>query len=335
MVQKLNNRVIDTLKSFHGKQILITGGAGYLATNILYLLKNINCRVIRFDRPDVVFSSVEGKFNITDIKGDIRDKNVWKDLLYGSDIVFHLAAQTSVYVAAENPCADLEINVIPMIHLLETCKSNNFHPSILFSGTVTETGLTEKLPVDESHPDHPITVYDLHKLMAENYLKYYARDNIVNGCILRLANVYGPGPISSSADRGILNMMVRKAINGESLTLYGKGNYIRDYIYVEDVVSAFIKAAEHIEKLNARHFIIGSGVGHTMADAFKMVIERVAIKTGRRVDLIHIGPPHFQGPIETRNFVADTTSFCNITSWKANYSLSSGLDITIDSLYNH
>jgi nucleoside-diphosphate-sugar epimerase len=322
------------LQALQGKNILITGGAGYLATNILYQMKDMNCHIIRFDRPDASFLPLEGKFSITDTKGDVRDRDIWNDLLPGTDIVFHLAAQTSVYVAAEDPFADLEINVLPILHLLETCRKNNWHPAVLFSGTVTEAGLTEKLPVDEFHPDHPITVYDLHKLMAENYLKHYARENIVNGSTLRLANVYGPGPKSSSADRGILNKMVRKAINGEPLTLYGKGNHIRDYIYVEDVARAFIKAAENIEKLNARHFIIGSGIGYTLAEAFNLVIERAAIKTGRHVDLLHIDPPHAQDPIESRNFVADTTSFCNITGWKANHSLICGIDHTIDSICN-
>jgi UDP-glucose 4-epimerase len=323
------------MKSFLNKQILITGGAGYLATNILCLLKDINCRIIRFDRPDKNFMPLKGNFEVKNVVGDIRDKNIWISLLANVDIVFHLAAQTSVYIAAEDPCADFEINVLPILHLLETCKKNQWHPDILFSGTVTEAGLTEKLPVGESHRDQPITIYDLHKLMAENYLKHYAREKIVHGCILRLANVYGPGPKSSSADRGILNRMIRKAISGEPLTLYGMGNYIRDYIYVEDVASAFLKAAVHIEELDTKHHIIGSGVGHTVADAFNLIIELAAIKTGQRVDLLHVDPPNNLNPIELRNFIANTSSFSNITGWKPNYSLKSGIGHTINSLYTN
>jgi UDP-glucose 4-epimerase len=325
------------LKSFLNKQILITGGAGYLATNILNLMKDINCRIIRFDRPDATFIPLKGKFEIEDVAGDIRDSKIWNKILANADIVFHLAAQTSVYLAAEDPCTDFEINVMPILHLLETCKNNKRHPDVLFSGTVTETGLTEKLPVGESHQDQPITIYDLHKLMAENYLKHYARKNIVHGCILRLANVYGPGPISSSTDRGILNKMIRKAISGKPLTLYGAGNYVRDYIHVEDVARAFIWAARCIKEMNAAHYIIGSGVGHTLAEAFGLIIERTAVKSGGRVDLLHIDPPSTQDPIESRNFIADTSAFSHITGWKPNYSLRSGIDHTIESYlkYDH
>ena len=294
-------------------------------------MKDINCRIIRFDRPDATFIPLKGKFEIKDVVGDIRDRNIWNNVLADMDIVFHFAAQTSVYMAAEDPCTDLEINVLPILHLLETCRKNNWHPDVLFSGTVTEAGLTERLPVGESHQDHPITVYDLHKLMAEKYLKHYARENIVHGCILRLANVYGPGPRSSSADRGILNKMIRKAISGEPLTLYGAGNYIRDYVHVEDVARAFIWAAGCIKKMNAKHYIIGSGVGHTLAEAFTTIIERITVKTGRRVDLVHIDPPRTQDPIELRNFIADTSAFSHITGWKPNFSLRSGIDHTIES----
>lgn len=323
------------MQIFHNKQILITGGAGYIASNIINVLGSVDCKIIRFDHTNVSFPPHEGEQNIIDVKGDIRDNSIWPDLLSGTDIVFHLAGQTSVYKATENPCLDMDVNVIPILHLLETCKRNNWEPTILFSGTVTETGLTERLPVNESHNDQPITIYDLHKLMAENYLKYYTRTNIVKGCILRLANVYGPGPKSSSADRGILNKMIRKAIHGEPLTLFDEGNCIRDYIYVEDVAWAFIKAAEYINKLNAKHFIIGSGIGYTLADTFKLVIERVAIKTGRSVDLLQIDPPTAQDPIESRNFIADATSFYKLTGWKAGHSLNCGIDRTIDSFCNH
>src|SRR6185369_8459534 len=194
------------------------------------------------------------------------------------DIVFHCAAQTSIYIAEQDLLADLNINVVPMVHLLETCREKGIRPTILFSGTVTETGLPSILPVNEEHVDHPITVYDLHKWIAENYLLHYARSSLVRGAVLRLANVYGPGPKSSSADRGVLNMMIRKALKGEPLTIYGEGNFLRDYIYIEDVASAFLEAAANIDELNGHYFIIGSGTGSTIADAIHLVADLVKRK---------------------------------------------------------
>jgi UDP-glucose 4-epimerase len=312
--------------------ILITGAAGYLATNLVAQLQNTDCRITRLDRLGAKFSRLTSIAGLQDMEGDICDLAVWDAALSDVDVVFHFAAQTSVYVAEQNPHADLEINVLPMLHLLETCRKKGLHPTLLFSGTVTEVGLVVSLPVNESHPDHPITVYDLHKWMAENYLLYYARAGVVRGAVLRLANVYGQGPSSSSADRGVLNMMIRKALQGQTLTVYGDGNYVRDYIHVDDVARAFLDAAAGIDRVNGQYFVIGSGHGCTIAEAINLVADRVERKTGKRAPVVHIAPPAFLSPIEARNFVADTARFTQATEWKASISLVEGIDRTIEYL---
>jgi UDP-glucose 4-epimerase len=330
----MNEEELDSLIIFYftGKRVLITGASGYLANNLIHSLKHICCTIIRLSRNSKL-SSISGIANIIDITGNICTREIWAQVLEKIDIVYHFAAQTSVYVADKNPLADLEINVVPMLNLLETCRNKGWKPIIMFSGTVTQAGIPKTLPVNESHKDCPITIYDLHKLMAENYLKYYSNHGIVQGTILRLANVYGPGPKSSSADRGIINMMMRKALSGEPLTIYGKGECLRDYIYIEDVVPAFLKAPIHIKNLNSKHFVIGSGTGHTIAQAINLVANRVALKTGKQiVPVKHIEPPSLQSSIEGRNFVADTRQFSLITGWYPRYSLIDGIDQTLESL---
>ena len=315
---------------FHNKNILITGGAGYLATNIITLLAETDCRIIRVDRPGVPFVPLIGKFSFHDIEGDIRERVIWESLLDDVHIVFHLAAQISVYVAEQDPQADLAINVMPMLHMLETCRKKKLNPVVAFAGTVTEAGLTEHLPVNEDCSDHPITVYDLHKLMAENYLKHYTRNGIAKGVILRLANVYGPGPKSSSADRGVLNMMIRKALQGQTLTVYGEGIYLRDYVYVEDVAQAFLSAVANIDSVSGKHFMIGSGEGHTISQAINLVAKRTAMRTGNHVPVVNIEFPSFLSPIEFRHFVADTHQYTRLTGWGAKWSLTEGIDATIE-----
>ena len=154
------------------------------------------------------------------------------------DVVFHFAGQTSLYAADTDPVCDYQANVLPMFLMLEACKKNDVHPDILFTGTSTIVGLPEELPVNETFPDQPVTIYDAHKLMAETYLKCYARMGLARGVTLRLTNVYGPGPKCSSEDRGILNMMVNRALSGKNVTVYGEGKFIRDYVYVDDFEEA-------------------------------------------------------------------------------------------------
>ncbi|MCX7634451.1 MAG: NAD-dependent epimerase/dehydratase family protein [Syntrophales bacterium] len=312
-----------------GKRVVITGGAGYLASNIVSLIKDQHCFVTRFDRPGVVFSPVEGKCEVQDIHGDVRDDNVWSTLLAEADVVFHLAGQTSVYRAEENPLEDLEINVRPVVAMAAAARVLRRRPIVIFSGTVTQVGLTERLPVDESHPDDPITVYDLHKGMAEKHLRHFARTDVLHACTLRLSNLYGPGPRSSRPDRGVLNGMIKRALRNEPLTLFTPGHYLRDYLYVEDAARAFIAAWEHIENLNGDYFVIGSGVGYSLKEAFTMIIDRAAAVVGHRALLVMTPPPDSLHPIEKRNFIANATRFMKRTGWKAEVSLEAGIDRTI------
>ena len=223
----------------NGKRLLITGASGYLASNLAKLLKEIPCTVRRLTgKPGL--TPLQGNAIFEDIQGDIRDSSLWDRAMEAVDIVFHFAGQTSVYVADKDPVCDYQANVLPMLLMLEACKKNDVHPDILFAGTSTIVGLPEELPVNETFPDQPVTIYDAHKLMAETYLKCYARMGLARGVTLRLTNVYGPGPKSSSEDRGIINMMVNRALSGKNLTVYGEGKFIRDYVYVDDVLLAFL-----------------------------------------------------------------------------------------------
>jgi UDP-glucose 4-epimerase len=319
----------DAISYFTGLRILVTGASGYLATNLIHHLKDVECRIIRLSRSSTLFS-VEGRAEIVDLNGDIGSEESWQ-LLDDVDIIYHLAAQTSVYAAADNPFSDLEANVMPMLRLLEKCRRQSLRPIVVFAGTSTEVGIPDRLPANETYQDLPVTIYDLHKLAAENYLKYYSRQGFVRGTVLRLTNVYGPGPKSSQPDRGVVNIMMRKALAGEALTVFGKGDCVRDYIYVDDVISAFLQAAASINALNERHFLIGSGQGHTISEAFNLIADRVALKTGKRVPVKHIDPPSPQSAIESRNFIADTSMFSRATGWRAYHSLSDGIDKTLAS----
>ncbi len=311
------------------KTVLVTGAAGYIAARLTPYLAGAAGRILRLDRPGSAFPPTDGPALIKDIEADIREGDLWNDLVQDADFIFHFAAQTSVYAAEEDPSADLGINFLPMTYLLAACRRQQRRPIILFAGTVTQVGITTTVPVNEDHPDRPITVYDLHKLLAEQYLQYHTRQGQVRGAVLRLANVYGPGPRSGSADRGILNAMIRRALNGEPITVYGDGNFLRDYIYIDDVARAFLAAAAHIEDIAGRYFVLGSGQGHTFAAAMDMIAARVHYHTGREATVVSVPPPARLSPIEFRQFVADSGRFRSRTGWRPQWELQDGIDATI------
>lgn len=309
---------------------LVTGGTGYLAASLVRDLAAAGVDVRRMFRGEKARPDVPPTASIEDFHGDVTIRADVERAVRDVDMVFHLASQTSVYVAEADPVADLNSNVLPILHILEACRALGSRPVIIQAGTVTQAGIPKSLPVDESMADEPCTIYDMHKLFAERYLKHFSESGHIVGATLRLANVYGPGPPSSGADRGVLNAMIKKALAGETLKVYGSGEYLRDYIFVEDAAHAFTLAGQNPDAVNGRHFVLGTGEGNTIADAVGLVAALVGERTGRTIPVEHVPPPPSLSPIETRNFVANAAAFRSATGWEPNISLREGLSRTID-----
>lgn len=314
---------------YRGKVVAISGASGYIGMNLVRVLQGVDCRVVRIGRTAPPPAS-PGTATIDDLVGGMDSADMWAEATASADIVFHLAAQTSLYVADEDPVADFAVNVLPMLRLIEACRSAGRTVGVVFAGTVTQAGLPMRLPVDESHPDKPITTYDIHKLMAETYLRHAHYRGWLEGGTLRLANVYGPGPSSSGIQRGVLNDMIRRAIAGGPLTVYRPVDLIRDYLYIDDVVAAFLMAGANAERLAGRHFVVGGGEGCALSDTFTEVARRVAAHTGRAVDVTEIEPPDGLFSIEFRNFVADSSAFRELTGWRPTIELAEGIDRTTE-----
>lgn len=308
---------------------LITGGAGYLGSSLTQKLAARGDHVRRLFRGDKQPEPLAGEL-IEDFNGDITSRADLERALVDVDVIFHLAAQTSIYVADADPLADLEANVRPMLSLLEACRARGGRPTLILASTATLAGIAPRLPVAEDWPDEPATIYEVHKQAAERYLKHYVGKGVVRGCSLRLANVYGPGPKSSRPDRGILNGMVRRALAGETLKIYGTGEFLRDYIYVDEAARAFIDAADHVDAVNGRHFFLASGVGHTLEGAVKLVARLVGERLGKSIAVEHVAPPPTLSPIENRNFIADVEPLFRATGFRAGVSLEQGVSRTID-----
>jgi nucleoside-diphosphate-sugar epimerase len=313
---------------YEGKTVVITGASGYIAGALLEVLKHSASRIVRVSR--LPLPPLGGSAACTDLTGDYSDPGLWHSAIPGADTLFHLASQTSFYMAAKDPEADFRANVAPMRAILGTCWKDGHRPFIVFAGSATQVGLPGRLPVDESLLDQPVTIYDIHKLAAEILLEGYARQGFARGTTLRLTNVYGPGTRSSSADRGVLNAMIARALHGEALAVYGDGQPIRDYIYIADVVTAFLAAGRGRPTLNARHFVIGTGRGISLENAFRLVTERVAAKGGAKVPVNFVPEPSGQSVIESRRFVADISAFRSAAGWVPSVSLEEGIDRTID-----
>lgn len=301
--------------------ILITGANGLIGRALIASMLGSGHRIICQSRR---CQKVEPELEW--VKHDLVDDS-WDDLgLPEIDIVYHLAAQTSTYAARQDPIADLSVNVIGLLKLLEFIRAREMSTFVVLAGTATEVGLSDLLPINERTPDDPITFYDIGKLTAERYLKQYVREGFVKGCSLRLCNVYGRCQAGQRKDRGVLDKIYQQAISGQDITVYGDGNYLRDYIFIDDVVSALIAASESMEQTNGRAFYIGSGQSVKLIDAFLKVISLAERVTGRKVQYKHVQPPPELSDIEFRNAVVDTSAFRSATGWIPQYDLDAGLE---------
>lgn len=251
------------------------------------------------------------------------------------DALFHFAGQTSVHHSKEDVLNDLVTNVIGLIQVLDALRNNGNKPFVLLAGTATEVGYSdERMPIDEEYCSNPITFYDISKLTAERYLLQYVREGWIDGCALRLCNVYGGTRDGQNCDRGIIDKIFQRALKGESVNIYGSGNYLRDYIHLDDVVAAFYLAWENRNQVNGQYFNLGTGVGTTLKEAFCLVSMLAEEVSGKKVILSSVDPPDGLSQIEYRSFVADNRKFLGATNWRPRHTLESGIRYSYRNLFD-
>ncbi|MDA0989276.1 MAG: NAD-dependent epimerase/dehydratase family protein [Verrucomicrobia bacterium] len=321
-----------TIDRYAEANVLMSGASGYLASGLQRTLAGSGCHLTglshRQDQPPR-HDRIDGRRCLT---GDVRRTETWMEALVGMDVVFHLAAQTSARVAARQPLEDIDANVTPMMALLEACRLGGFTPVVVFAGTVTVCGVPQTRPVNETHMECPVTLYDIHKLSAERLLRLYVERGIISGATLRLPNVYGPGAPSRAADRGVLNAMIQRAHSGTALTIYGAGKPVRDFLYIDDACSAFLQAGCVEAVASGRAYVLGTGVGTSIGDAVRLVAQRAEARTGVSVNVQYVSPPGAPAAIDMRDFVADATQFQQTAGWRAQVALSDGIDKTLEAL---
>lgn len=313
--------------ALEGRRVLVTGSSGYIASRLIPAFEAAGAQIVRLLRP----ASDSNRSGHDVVRGDPSELATWQEALNADvDTVIHLAARSSIREAAQDPIADWYTNVVPFVRLLDACANREEPPAVLFAGTATVVGMTPPEPVDESFPENPVTVYDLHKLTNERYLRQYVRQGTVRGATLRLANVYGPGPSSSTRDRGILGLMVRRALEGKPLTVYGDGTFLRDYVYLDDVVRAFAAVATTPQATsNGDAYFVATGRGTALKEAFHTVATAVERETGQDTAVVHVEPPTPLDPIDTRDFIANPSRLTAHTGWEPLVSLPEGITRTV------
>jgi len=247
---------------FKNKNIMITGGLGFIGSNLSHKLVDLGANVL------IVDSLIPGHggnlFNVEDIKdkikvnlADIRSSHSMQVLVKDQDFIFNLAGQVSHIDSMKDPLTDLEINCTSQLSLLEACRNNNKNVKIIFAGTRQIYGKPLFLPIDESHLLRPVDVNGINKMAGEWYHILYNNIYGLRSCSLRLTNTYGPRQLMKKiGSQGVIPVFIRQIIDGEKIKIFGTGQQLRDMNYVDDVCDAFLLAASN-EKSNGQVYNLG------------------------------------------------------------------------------
>ncbi len=325
--------IID-YRNLRNKKILITGGLGFIGSSIAHACVKHGARVTLVDaclEPyGWNFANIgEIKKDLEFIKGDVRDRDLMNNLVPSQDLVFHMAAQVGREISMENPTLDSEINCNGTINVLEACRRSTNGVKVLFAGSRGQIGEPIYLPVDENHPQNPTDVYGINKLAAEKYLFLYGHVYGFPVVSLRLNNVYGPRCQMHAGFYGILNWFMANAMIGKPITVYGSGTQTRDYIYIDDVVEAFLRAALS-EKGNNDFFFVGSGIETVFLDMVKEIIRAVG-----QGEYVHVPFPATREKIDIKRFVVTYKKLEEATGWRPRVDFSRGVKLTAEYYAQH
>jgi len=241
-----------TAEAFAGKRVLITGGLGFLGSNLARELADAGAHVVLVDSLVPEYGG-----NLANIAGledrvtvnisDVRDPHSLAPLLRDQDVLFNLAGQTSHLDSMTDPFTDLEINCRSQLSILEACRRHNPEIKVVFASTRQIYGRPRYLPVDEEHPIAPVDVNGIDKAAGEAYHLLYGEVYGLRVCALRLTNTYGPRMRVRDARQTFLGVWLKAALRGERIEVWGDGTQRRDLLYVDDAVRAFLLAASRDE----------------------------------------------------------------------------------------
>ncbi|MEI7452491.1 MAG: NAD-dependent epimerase/dehydratase family protein [Candidatus Falkowbacteria bacterium] len=299
-------------------KILVTGGAGFIGSTLVDRLIALGHQVVIIDdlsSGKKEYLNPEAKFYQMDLTAPKIEEifNIQK-----FDIVYHLAAQIDVRKSVANPAEDNRINVLGGINILANCAKYGVKKIIFSSTGGAIYGETESIPTTETCPPNPLSPYGIHKLTFEKYLNYYHQVYGQKYTILRFANVYGPRQYKGG-EAGVVSIFVENAVNGKKSIINGDGLQTRDYVYVDDVVAALVRAMD-VDYNGALN--VGTGIEKNLID----VMTLIELSLGKRVDKEHA--PAKLG--EQMRSCLSCAEIKKVLGWEPQVDLATGIKRTVE-----
>jgi UDP-glucose 4-epimerase len=313
---------------YRGRRVMITGGLGFIGSNLARRLADLGADVLLVD--SLIPDYGGNLFNIAGIEdrvrvnvADVRQASTMNYLVQGRDIIFNLAGQVSHIDSLRDPHTDLEINCTSQLTLLEACRHHNPRAKVIYASTRQIYGKPDFLPVTEQHLVRPTDVNGINKAAGEYYHLVYNNVFGVRACGLRLTNVYGPRQLLRHNRQGFIAWFIRLALEDKEIQVFGDGSQVRDFVYVDDAVEAFLLAAM-CDGCNGEAFNVGGSEPIAHRDLVKLLIDAAGTGRYRFVEW-----PADKKAIDIGSFYADSSRFRAACGWTPTVSLRDGLARTL------
>jgi UDP-glucose 4-epimerase len=315
-----------TEPDLRGRSVLITGGLGFIGSNLAHRCLELGAAVTIYDCLDP--RSGGNMYNIHSIEQDVRvvlnDIRNFEGLsacIRGHDILFSCAAYTSHPNSMKEPLIDIDVNCKGVINVLEVVRRFNRDCKIVHVGTSTQVGRMLFNPVTEQHPEFPVDIYSANKSASEKYVLIYGSAYGLRTSTVRLANVYGPRSNIRSPDFGFMNYFIGLGLQGKTITVFGEGHQLRTITFVADVIDALIQAAV-ADAANGQTFFAVGDRQCSVAEIAQAVVDMIGGK------LQYVEWPREREAIEIGDAVISNERIRSVLGWKARVDLQQGLERT-------
>jgi len=306
-------------------RVLVTGGAGFIGSNLVDRLLAEDCDVDVVDDlssgslPNLADARAQRHRRCTFHRLDVSSGGVEELMAHRKpEIVYHLAAQKSVTASVDDPGYDALVNIVGSLHVLQGAIAAGTRKVIFAGSGGTLYGVPKTIPTPESHPQHPVSPYGVSKKAVSDYLHYYREEHNLSFTVLALANIYGPRQ-DPHGEAGVVAIFSAKLLDGVAPAIYGDGEQTRDYVFVDDAVDAFVRATD---RADGKLLNIGTGVETSVLELFDLV----AAATG------YEGVPSMQPARggELRRSALDATLAGTQLGWRPWTPLEDGVNRTVE-----
>jgi len=311
-----------------GKKLLITGGLGFIGSNLAKKCVEMGMNVTIYDNKDPnsggnLFNIAPFKKNVELVIGDIINFENLEQVVMDKDLIINCAASTSHAYSMKEPWLNMDVNSRGVINILEAIRKIN--PTVIFVhiGTTTQLGSLQYQPADENHPEFPTDMYSANKVVAEKYVLLYAKAYGLSASVIRFPNVYGPRAAIHSPDFTFNNYFIGLAIKNKAITVYNPGTQLRNVLYVDDAVDASLAVIQSDKSVKELFFAVGNE--HY---SVKEIAEKTCKIFGGLVEMIEW--PREQKAIEIGDAVISNEKIKKTLGWVPKIGFEEGLKRTLD-----